>query len=116
VEEQYAPLAMGCFAEVDRFRELQVDARPGAWGRAVVVRDLILSPMPVGVRLALGADGARFAFESFRALAGRSDALRRLEPVMARARNRIGSVAGHRDVGHMLGFDPLAALRALLRR
>jgi hypothetical protein len=30
VEEEYAPVAMGCFAEVDRFRELQVDARPGA--------------------------------------------------------------------------------------
>jgi hypothetical protein len=116
VEEQYAPLAMGCFAEVDRFRELQVDPEPGAWGRAALVRDLVLSPMPMGVRLALGADGARFAFESFRTLAGRSDALRRLEPVMAGARKRLGSAAGVRDVSHTLGFDPLAALRALLRR
>jgi hypothetical protein len=116
VEEHYAPLSLGSFAEVARFRELQVDSRPGAWGRAAVVRDIILSPMPVGVRLALGADGARFAFESFRALAGRADALRRLEPLMARARKRLGSAAGHRDVSQTLGFDPLAALRALLRR
>jgi hypothetical protein len=116
VEEQYAPLAMGCFAEVDRFRELQVDPRPGAWGRAVVVRDVVLSPMPVGVRLALGADGARFAFESFRAIAGRSSTLRRLEPLMSEARRRIGEVAGDRDVSSTLGFDPLAVLRALLRR
>jgi hypothetical protein len=116
VEEQYAPLAMGCFAEVDRFRDLQVDARPGAWGRAAVVRDIILSPMPVGIRLALGADGARFAFESFRVIAGRSDTLRKFEPLMAEARRRLGNVAGDRDVSSTLGFDPLAALRALLRR
>jgi len=116
VEEQYAPLALGCFAEVDRFRELQVDARPGAWGRAAVVRDIIVSPMPVGIRLALGADGARFAFETFRNIAGRSDTLRKLEPLMAFARERIGAVAGDRDVSSTLGFDPLAVLRALLRR
>lgn len=115
-EEQYAPVAMGCFAEVDRFRELQVDARPGAWGRAAVVRDVILSPMPIGVRIALGADGARLAFETFRAVAGRSDTLRRIEPLMAHARHRLGDLAGHRDVSSTLGFDPLAALRALLRR
>ena len=116
VEEEYAPVAMGCFAEVDRFRELQVDARPGAWGRASVVRDLILSPMPVGVRLALGADGARFAFEGFRTMVGKSDSLRRFEPLMARARARLASVAGDKDVSATLGFDPLAVLRALLRR
>ena len=116
VEEQYAPVAMGCFAEVDRFRELQVDARPGAWGRAAVVRDVILSPMPVGIRLALGADGARFAFESFRAIAGQSSTLRKLEPFMAQARRALGDAVGDRDVSGTLGFDPLAALRALLRR
>lgn len=116
VEEAYAPLAMGCFSEVDRFRELQVDARPGAWGRAAVVRDLVLAPMPMAIRLALGADGARFAFESFRTLVGKSDALRLLEPVMMGARKRLGSAVGAKDVTSTLGFDPLAALRALLRR
>ncbi len=116
VEEQYAPLAMGCFAEVDRFRELQVDARPGAWGRAAIVRDVILSPMPVGIRLALGADGARFAFESFRMIAGQSSTLKKLEPFMTHARKRLGDAVGDRDVSSTLGFDPLAALRALLRR
>ncbi len=116
VEELYAPLALGCFAEVDRFRELQLDARPGAWGRAAVVRDVVLNPMPVGVRLAIGADGARFAFESFRAVVDRSERLKKLEPYMAIARERLGRVAGARDVTSTLGFDPLAALRALLRR
>ena len=77
---------------------------------------MILSPMPVGVRLALGADGARFAFDGFRTLIGKSDALRRLEPYMARARERLGSVVGDKDVSSTLGFDPMAVLRALLRR
>src|SRR5207249_2086872 len=31
VEDRYAPLAFGCFAEVDTFRDLQVAERPGAW-------------------------------------------------------------------------------------
>ncbi len=116
VEEHYAPLAMGCFAEFERFRELQLDARPGAWGRAAVVRDLILSPMPVGMRIALGADGARFAFESFRTAMGRTEALRRLEPYVHHARKKLGSATGDHDVIEALGFDPLAVLRALLRR
>ena len=133
VEEEYAPVAMGCFAEVERFRELQVDVRPGAWGRAAVVRDLILSPMPIGVRLALGADGARFAVDGVRTLMGKSDALRRLEPLALMAseslrkrmleplvalvgRQKLGSAGGATDVSQTLGFDPLAILRALLHR
>lgn len=116
VEEQYAPLALGCFAEVERFRELQVDARPGAWGRAAVVRDVVLSPMPVGIGLALGADGARFAFESFRTIVGQSDAFHALEPLVARARKKAHVIVGDRDLTSTLGFDPLAVLRALLRR
>ncbi|MCA9584698.1 MAG: hypothetical protein KC657_05005 [Myxococcales bacterium] len=115
-EDRYAPLALGCFAEVDRFRELQVDPRPGAWGRAAIVRDVVVSPMPTAIRLALGADGARLAFESFRTLIGRTDAFGLLEPLMAGARKRLGSAAGDRDVSGLLGFDPLEALRALLRR
>ena len=50
------------------------------------------------------------------ALVGRSDALRRLEPFMAQARHRVVSAVGHKDVAQTLGFDPLAVLRALLRR
>ena len=39
-----------------------------------------------------------------------------LEPFMAIARKRLGSAVGDRDVSHTLGFDPMAALRALLKR
>ena len=116
VEERYAPLAFGCFAEVDTFRALQTSDRAGAWGRAVVVRDVILSPIPVAVGLALGADGARFALENLRKITTRLDPFGFLEPLLGRARARLGMAAGDRDVPSVLGFDPMAALRALLRR
>ncbi|HEX7666971.1 MAG TPA: hypothetical protein VF407_20720, partial [Polyangiaceae bacterium] len=58
VEHRYAPLSFGIYAEVETFRTLQLDARPGAWGRAVAVRDVVVSPMPGAVGLALGVDAA----------------------------------------------------------
>ena len=116
VEDAYAPLAFGCFAEVDTFRALQVDARPGAWGRAVAVRDLILSPIPTPVGLALGVDGARYAFENLKRVTGRIGPLARLDPLFASMRARLGSAAGEKDMSQTLGFDPMAVLRQLLRR
>ena len=68
-------------------RSMRVRAR-GVARRSCAIS--ILSPIPIGVRLALGADGARFAFEGFRTLVGKSDSLRRLEPLMAHARKRLG--------------------------
>ena len=116
VEDLYAPVAFGVFAEAKRFRELLTDPEPGAWGGAVAVRDIIVSPTPPGVRLALGLDGARYAFEGMRAVTGRIEALRALDPIFAGVRKRIGDVVGDRDVSQVLGFDPMAALRALLAR
>jgi hypothetical protein len=116
VEERYAPLAFGFFAEVDTFRDLQVDPRPGAWGRAVAVRDIVVSPIPTAIGLALGFDGARYAFENVKAVTGRFAPLGMLDPVLASVRKRLGSAAGEKDVSTVLGFDPMAALRALLRR
>ncbi len=116
VEERYAPLAFGCFAEVGTFRALQIDARPGAWGRAVAVRDIVLSPIPVAIGLALGVDGARYAFENLKVLTGRFAPFGLLDPFFGKMRARLGSAAGDKDVRSTLGFDPMAALRALLRR
>ena len=116
VEEQYAPIGLGCFAEVETFRALQVDPRPGAWGRAVALRDIVLSPIPAAVGLALGFDGARYAAHGLRVLTNRLDPFGLLEPALQRARERIGSAVGDKDVVRILGFDPMAILRALLRR
>ena len=116
VEERYAPLAFGCFADVSTFLELQLDARPGAWSRAVAVRDVILSPIPSAVGLALGLDGARYAFEQTRGITSQIDALGLIDPLLARVRRRLAAAAGDKDLAALLGFDPLAALRALLQR
>lgn len=115
VEERYAPLSLGCFATRDAFRELQMDGRPGAWARAVAVRDVILSPIPLGVGLALGLDGARYAAANLQVLTRGIDPLAFMHPVLSRVRARVGEATG-KDVSGALGFDPLAALRALLKR
>jgi len=115
VEDRYAPLGFGCFAELGTFRALQTDSRPGAWGRAVAVRDLLISPMPVGVGIGLGVDGARYAIQSLKVLTGRIFPAGALGPVLDATRAGIARVTG-RDIGALLGFDPLAVLRALLER
>ncbi len=112
VEELYAPLSLGCFAELDTFRRLQREAKPGEWSRAVAVRDVSVSPMPAAIALALGVDGARYAAGRI----GRIPQIRRLAPLFSFMRDRIADVAPDRDVVQILGFDPLAALRSLLQR
>jgi hypothetical protein len=121
VEDHYAPLSLGCFAEVTTFRELLHDPRPGAWSRAVTVRDVALSPVPAGIGLALGVDGARYAFDHLKAATARfggpaGPLFARFDPLMAKMRSRLGDVVGDKDVSTSLGFDPLAVLRALLKR
>jgi hypothetical protein len=115
VEDRYAPLAFGCFAEVTRFRALQTDRQPGAWARAVAVRDVVLTPMPLAVGVGLGVDGARYALKGLRVLTEHIAPLAAIGPLVDAARARVAKVTG-KDVGALLGFDPLAALRALLER
>jgi hypothetical protein len=116
VEDRYAPLALGCFTEVSRFRALSLDARPGAWSRAVAMREVVLSHVPAAVGLALGFDSARYALEGIKIITRRLDPFGLLDPMMLAIRKRLGAAAGDKDVEHVLGFDPIAALRALLRR
>jgi hypothetical protein len=115
VEERYGPLGFGCFAELSTFRALQTDTRPGAWTRAVAVRDIVIARMPVAVGLALGLDGARYALQGLLAVTGRIPPLAACGPMLADARSRVAKVTG-KDVAALLGFDPLEALRALLER
>jgi hypothetical protein len=115
VEERYAPLGLGCFAELKTFRFLQTDGSPGAWSRAVAVRDVLVAPMPAAVGLALGFDGARYALRGLRVLTERIAPLAAIGPLIDSARARVAWMTG-KDVGALLGFDPMAALRALLER
>jgi hypothetical protein len=114
------PLALGVFSEVGIFRQLEVDPTPGAWARAVAIRDVILSPVPVALTLPLGVDAGRAAFSALRGLAERAQGLGALSPFVAAAREVISDVAT--SVGlepserGLFGFDPLEILRRLLSR
>jgi hypothetical protein len=115
VEDLYAPLGFGCFADLEDFRALQTDGRPGAWSRAVALHDVIIAPMPLAVGVGLGLDGVRYAMQGLRVLTGRIAPLAAIGPMLDAARARAAKVTG-KDVGGLLGFDPLAVLRALLKR
>lgn len=115
VEDLYAPLGFGCFAELSTFRALQADARAGAWSRAVAVRDVVISPIPTAVGVALGFDGVRYAMQGLLGLAARVAPAAAVAPLLDTARARIARITG-KDIAALLGFDPLAALRALLER
>ena len=69
VQDLLGELGFGCFAETGVFRALQVDPTPGAWARAVAVRDVILSPVPTAMALPLGIDAGRAALALVRQIA-----------------------------------------------
>jgi hypothetical protein len=115
VEERYAPLGLGCFAELETFRALQTNPNPGAWSRAVAVRDVVMAPMPAGVGLALGFDGVRYAMRGLRLLTERLVPFAVMGPLLGAARAGVARVTG-KDLAIELGFDPMAVLRALLER
>jgi hypothetical protein len=71
--------------------------------------------MPAAVGLALGVDGARYALEGLKLLTGRIAPFAAIGPMIDAARSRVAKSTG-KDVGVLLGFNPLAALRALLQR
>ncbi len=111
VEDRYAPLSLGCFGEIDTLAELQLDGRPGAWSRAIAMREVIISPMPLAIGVAIGIDSARYAWGALPSMKG---PLALFEPVMQALRKRVGG-ATDKDIASVLGFSPLEILRALKR-
>jgi hypothetical protein len=86
---------------------------PGVRSRAVAVRDVVLSPVPTAVALALGVDTATFAWGHARARAKTFDPLGFFDPLMKSVREKL---APPHEGGPGGEISPLAALRALLRR
>jgi hypothetical protein len=114
VSDELGPLALGCFAEHETFRRLEVDPTPGAWAMAVAVRDVVLSPVPPAMAVPLGLDAGRAAFSALREVANRIG----IDSAMVGA--GLGALReatlGDRSVEDVLGFHPLELLRALLSR
>ncbi len=103
------PLSFGCFAEEATLRALSVDDTPGAWARAVAVRDVILAPMPAPLVVPLGLDAARAGIAALR------DVLERADPIGSTFAGALLSRITPGANGPA-PFDPLDALRRLLAR
>ncbi|EYF05545.1 hypothetical protein [Chondromyces apiculatus] len=128
VEHRAGPLSLGCFAEASTFRSLEVDPSPGAWARAVTVRDVILSPVTPVLGIPLGIDAGRAAVAALRTVAERVDPtgvvagawerswLRQHTPPMSEAMRSALEWSRREDVAAVLGFHPLDLLRRLLSR
>ena len=113
VSDRAGPLSLGCFAEHETFRKLEVDPTPGAWAMAVAVRDVVLSPVPAAMAVPLGLDAGRAAFSALRSVAARVDPGGVLAPTLGLLRD---VAFGDRAVEDILGFHPLEVLRKLLSR
>ncbi len=120
LERKVGPLALGLYAEMRTFRELEVDPTPGAWAKAVAIRDVILSPVPLALTVPLGVDAGRAAFSALLGLAERAQGLGLLSPALAAVRATAGQVADALGLEQTpqgrLGFDPLEILRRLVAR
>ena len=116
IEEAYAPLSFGCFAELTVFRNLLRDSTPGAWSRAAAVREVVLSPVPLAIGVALGVDGARVAADTMQRAFARLDTFGLVAPVLQMARKLIEPRPGEGKVSEALGFNPLEVVRALLAK
>lgn len=114
VGRHLAPVHLGIFADEQDLRALLRDARPGAWARAVVARDIIVQPTPPYVAVALAADGMRAAArrtESWIEGSAVRAMLSQIAPLASYVRGRASEVA---SVTQLLGFDPLKLLAAWL--
>lgn len=118
-EARSAPIALGCYGEVETLRRLVHHPAPGAWAAAVAARDVIVSPAPPVVALPLGVDVGRAAIVVVRELAERMGAAGWFGPdsPLAPALSRVRDFTGlERDVSELLGFDPMQLLAKLFSR
>lgn len=113
VERALAPLHLGIYGQIGSVRALLRSAEPGAWARAVALREVIVRPSPPYVAVALGADATRAIARRTATILGGIDALARFAPLASAVRSRVSEIA---SVTQTLGFDPLAVLAVLLAR
>jgi hypothetical protein len=118
VEQRLGPLAVGCYGELSTFRALAQDPAPGAWASAVAARDIVLTPVTVGLAVPLGVDAGRAALSLAKGLAERFGLLGGLPStgafgLGARLERAYAVIEG--DVRRYLGFDPWQVLTRWFR-
>ena len=112
ISTSIAPLQLGIYTQRRRFERLLREAEPGAWAKAVALREIIIDPSPAYVNIAVGADALRATARRTGELLGGIDFLTFLEPWTRYAREQISHVT---SVSGMLGFNPLQVLARRLR-
>jgi hypothetical protein len=112
ISTSIAPLQLGIYTQRRRFERLLREAEPGAWAKAIALREIIIDPSPAYVNIAIGADALRATARRTGELLGGIDFISFLEPWTRYAREQISHVA---SVTGMLGFNPLQVLARRLR-
>lgn len=110
-EDRFGSVALGFFSELTTLRALEVDSAPGAWSKAVAVRDVILSPAPPALAVPIGIDAGLAAYGAVRGWLARNPVASEWIP----SAQTVGNI-GRALLGSETGFDPLGILRKLLTR
>ena len=113
VSRAVGPVHVGIYAELGSLRRLLRSYAPGAWARAVAMREVIVQPAPAYMAVALGADATRAVAKQTADWLGGIDALAQFAPVARYVRGRVTEIA---SVTQTLGFDPLKVLATMLSR
>jgi hypothetical protein len=113
VEARLGPVAVGCYGELSTFRSLAREPGPGAWASAVAGRDIVLTPVTVGLAVPLGVDAGRAALSMAKGLVSRLGIFGGVTApstfgIGARIERAYALVEG--DVRRYLGFDPWRVL------
>jgi hypothetical protein len=115
VELGVGPLALGCFSQTATWMRLLSDPVPGGWAAAAAAGDIEFHPLAPALAIPLGVDVGRAAYVVARDLAARLGVGSfftggsPLRPALDRVKDAVQG-----DLQRVLGFDPLAVLRALL--
>lgn len=112
VSDAVAPVHIGIYAQRSRFERLLRNPQPGAWAKAVALREIIIDPSPPYVHVALAADALRATTRKTSQYLGRLDFMSYVEPYARFAREQIMHVA---SVTGLLGWNPLEVLASRLR-
>jgi hypothetical protein len=112
VSAAVAPVHIGVFAQRRHFERLLRNPEPGAWAKAVALREIIIDPAPPYVHVALAADALRATARRTSRYLGGLDFLAFVHPAARYAREQIMHVA---SVTGMLGWNPLEVLASRLR-
>lgn len=113
VSRNVAEVHLGLFSEVPTLKALLRGGDPGSWAAETATRNVIMSPVPATVAVAVGADALRGVGRASAKALGGFDFAGRFLPLASQIRSRWLAA---RTVTDELGFDPLRVLATFLRR